>query len=51
MKQVNSKNRNRMADETPEHSLRLATTNILVLSKDRQCQRSLNHRNRADRDL
>jgi len=29
MNQVKSKSRNRMADETPDHSLRLA--NILVL--------------------
>jgi len=35
MKQVKSKNRNRMADETPDHSFRLVTTNILVLLKER----------------
>jgi len=51
LKQVKGKNRNRMADETPDHSLRLASTNILVLLKERWCQRSLIHRNRTDRDL
>jgi len=35
MKQVKSKNRNGMADATPDHSLRFATINILVLLKER----------------
>jgi len=35
MKQVNSENRNQMADETPDYILRLATTSILVLLKER----------------
>ena len=41
MKEVKSKNKNRMADEALVNSLRLATTNILELIKERQCQRSL----------
>ena len=43
--------RNRMADETPDRSLRLATTNIKVLLKERLSQRNLNHRHRTDKDL
>jgi len=33
MTQVKAKNRNRMVDETPDHSLWHAATNILVLLK------------------
>jgi len=40
-----------MADETLGNSFRLATTNILVLLKERWSQRSLNQRHRTDRDL
>ena len=35
MKQVKSENRNRMADETPDHSLRIATNDTFVLLKER----------------
>jgi len=35
MKQVKSKHKIRMVDETSDHSLRLGTTNILVLLKER----------------
>jgi len=51
MKQIKSENRNRMVDVTPDHSLRPASTNILVFWKGRQCQRSLNRRYHTDRDL
>jgi len=51
IKQVKSENRNRMADETPDHILRLATTKIWVLLKVRYCQWSPNHTHRTDRDL
>jgi len=35
VKAVKAKNRNQPADETPHHSLRLATTNVLVLLSKR----------------
>jgi len=40
-----------MAGGTLDDSLRLATTIALVLIKERQCQRSLDHRHHTDRDL
>jgi len=50
MKQVKSKNRNWIADETLHDSLRHPTP-TLVFIKDRYCQRSLDHWPPADRDL
>jgi len=50
MKQVKFQNRNGMADETVGYVLRLASL-TLVLTKERQCQRNLDHRHPADRDL
>ena len=43
MKQVKSINRNRIVDETPDDSVRLATTNIGI-AKERDCPKSLDHR-------
>jgi len=34
MKQVKSQDRNGLADETPDHSLRFSTTNIFLLRND-----------------
>jgi len=49
MKQVKSENRNRMAKETLDDSLRLATMNILLLFNERYFLKS--HRHRTDRGL
>jgi len=46
MKQVKSKNRNRMADETLNDSLRLATINT---GSDKETIVSENHRTQASR--
>ena len=50
MKQVKFKNRNRMANETLDACLRLAAANSGI-DKERQCQRSLDHRHPTDRDF
>jgi len=49
MKQVKSKNRNRMADKTLGDSSQLAPL-TLVLMKERLCQRRLDHWHPTDRD-
>jgi len=50
MKQVKSKNRKQMADETVDDSLRLATTNTGI-DKGMIVSESLDHRHPTDRDL
>jgi len=50
MKQVKSKNRNRMADETLDDSLPLATTGNGI-EKGMTVSESLDHRPPLDRDL
>jgi len=49
-KQIKFKNRNLMADKTPDHSLQIATTNTGI-DKGMMCQRSLDHRHPTDGDL
>jgi len=43
MKQVQSKNRNQMAQETLVDSLRLAPLTLVLIKKHLWCQRSLNY--------